>query len=413
MRFVTYIARRYLRSRRRSRFLSRVSVTAVIGIVLGVMVLDLTLAIMNGFHEEMRRTFVENLPMVSIVTSDPSGFGDLGLVIDAIGMDEEVTGVAPFIRQEVIVTADRRRGPPRHKAAIIWGVEPDLVDTVQPLSRLLLPGSRLAALREPGMPRVILGSDLATSLYAAMGDTIVVTAPSGELDLDNLEAESRRFVVGGFFSTGMYEFDSRFGYIDIAGAREFFGYAPQGATLVGVKVRDMMRAPQVGERLESFLGSSFHATDWIALNHNLFQWIKLEKVVMFLLLGLIVVVAAFNIVGILTMMVGERRREIGILLSMGTQRSQIQGIFMLNGFWLGLVGVAIGSLLGWLGTVYLDKVGIGLPGDVYFLDHIPVIARWEDFVTVAAVALLITLLATLMPAREAANLRPMDIIRYT
>jgi len=413
MRFVTYIARRYLRSRRRSRFLSRVSVTAVIGIVLGVMVLDLTLAIMNGFHAEMRKTFVENLPMVSIVTSDPTGFGDIGAVIDAIGSDEEVTGVAPFIRQEVVVTAERMLGPPRHKAAIVWGLDPDLVDTVQPLSRLLLHGGTLAVLKLPGTPHVILGADLANSLYAAIGDTIVITAPSGEFDLDNFDAQSRRYVVGGFFSTGMYEFDSRFAYIAIGAARDFFGYGPQGATLIGVKVRDMMRAPRVADRLEQNLGTSFHATDWIALNHNLFQWIKLEKVVMFLLLGLIVVVAAFNIVGILTMMVGERRREVGILLSMGAQRGQIQGIFVLNGIWLGLVGVTIGSVLGWLGTMYLDKVGIKLPGDVYFLDHIPVIAQWEDFATVAAVALMITLLATLLPSREAAYLRPMDIIRYT
>jgi len=134
---------------------------------------------------------------------------------------------------------------------------------------------------------------------------------------------------------------------------------------------------------------------------------------MFLLLALVVLVAAFNILGILTMMVGERRREIGIMLSMGAGRGQIQGIFVLNGLWLGLIGTGLGSLLGWLGTIYLDSYGIKLPGDVYFVDHVPVIAQWSDFLTVAAAALLITLAATLGPSREAAQLKPMDIIRYT
>jgi lipoprotein-releasing system permease protein len=414
MRFALYIARRYLRSRRRSRFLSRVSVTAVLGIVLGVMVLDLTLAIMNGFHAELRRTFVETMPMITVTTAEPAGFADLDATLAAIAADPEVTGTAPYVRQEVILTRPRTLGPTRNRGAIVWGIDPARIDQVQPFSRQLVPGpAALAALNHDGTPRILLGIELGMQLFTAVGDTLIVTAPRGEVSLDKIEATHRRFVVAGFLDSGMYEFDSRFAYINLAEARDLFGYEARGAGMIGARVKDMMRAAAVAARLEASLGTSYNAVDWMALNQNLFRWVKLEKVVMGLLLALIVLVAAFNIIGILTMMVGERTREIGILLAMGASRGQIQGVFLLNGLWLGGLGTALGSLLGWLGTQWLIHYGIPLPGDVYFVDHVPCIAQWTDFLAVAAAALGITLFATLMPSREASRLDPMEIIRYT
>lgn len=417
MRFAAYIARRYLRSRRGSRLVNRATVIAVVGITLGVMVLDLTLAIMNGLHDELRRSFIENMPMVTVVTSRPEGFTRLGETVDAIGALPEVVGVAPFVRQEVVITAKGRVVQAQHRAGVVWGVDPDLQETVTPLSHLVVPaGEAMAALRggDAAVPGVVLGAELAASLYAALGDTVTITAPSGDLDLDDLKAVSRRFRVAGFLDTGLYDFDARFIYMPLDAARDFFGYGPGGATGIGVKVSDMMRAPQVADEIESTLGPYvYHCNDWIDLNRNLFQWVSIEKVLMFLLLGLVILVAAFNIVGILTMMVGERRREIGIMLSMGAGRRQIEGIFVLDGLYAGVVGTALGTLLGWLGWLYLDRVGIPVPGDVYFVDHVPVVAQAGDFVLVAVVALGITLLATLLPSAEAARLRPMDIIRYT
>jgi lipoprotein-releasing system permease protein len=416
MDFAGYIARRYLRSRRHSRFLSRGSVTAIVGITIGVAVLNITLAIMNGFHTEMRRTFVENMPMISVITGDPEGFTTLGAVMDSIAADGQVTGVAPFIRQEAILTASRRYGPPRPKGVVIWGVEPHLVETVQPLDKYLLPEPAVLAALDSGKlgtPRVILGADLANNLYTAMGDTVILTAPNGELDLDRIEAESRRFVVAGFFETGMYEFDSRFVYIGIQAAREFLGYADGGASMVGVRVADMMLAGKVADRLNQGLGRNYHATDWMTLNKNLFQWIKLEKIIMVVLLGLIILIAGFNIIGLLTMMVGERRREIGILLAMGAPRRQVMGIFVINGLQLGGVGAIFGTLLGLGGIAYLKFQGISLPGDVYFVETVPVLAQVTDFILVALITLVISLLAALWPSWEASNLKPMDIIRYT
>ena len=414
MEFAGYIAMRYLRSRRHSRFLSRGSVTAIVGIAIGVAVLNITLAVMNGFHSEMRRTFVENMPMISIITSAPEGFTDLGSVMDKVGADPEVVGVAPFIRQVGLATASRTIGPPRIKEIVAWGIEPHLVDTVQPLSRYLLPdASVLDDLTGPGVPRVILGADLANSLYAATGDTVVLTTVNGELDLDQIEAESKQFVVVGFFETGMFEFDSRFVYVDLTAAREFFGYGPGGASMIGVKVVDLMRADRVSDRLEDDLGYEYYATDWMALNANLFEWIKLEKIIMILLLGMIILIAGFNIIGILTMMVGERRREIGILLAMGARRGQVMGVFLINGVWLGAVGVFFGSLVGLAVIWLLHRFGITLPGDVYFVETVPVLLQWGDFFLVAGISLVMALFAGLWPSWEASNLKPMEIIRYT
>lgn len=414
MQFAAYIARRYLRSRRHSRFLNRGSVTAILGIAIGVAVLNITLAVMNGFHAEMRRTFVENMPMISIVTSRPEGFGSLGAVMDSVAAVPEVVGVAPFIRQEVLVSSPRTAGPPRPQAAVVWGVEPGLVDAVQPLSRYLQPEPAiLAALSGGTVPRVILGTELAANVYAAIGDTVILTSVNEQLDLEDIHPVSARFVVVGFFETGMYEFDSRFVYGSREGVGAFLGYPPDGASMLGVKVADLMRADRVADALGTRLGRDFYATDWMALNANLFQWIKLEKIIMVVLLGMIILIAGFNIVGILTMMVGERRREIGILLAMGARRGQVMGIFLLNGLWLGAVGIFFGSAIGLAGIWYLHAHGVRLPGDVYFVDQIPVLLQWTDFGLIAVVSLLMTLLAGFWPSWEASNLEPMDIIRYT
>lgn len=414
MDFEAHIARRYLRSRRHSRFLSRASVLSIVGIAIGVAVLNVTLAVMNGFHAEMRRTFVENMPMVSVITSRPEGFGRLGPVMDRVGAVPGVTGVAPFIRQEVLVSAARRVGPPRPQAGVVWGVEPDLVDTVQPLSRYLKPDPAiLHALGGGDVPRAIIGTGLATNLYTTIGDTIILTSVDEEIDLEDIHPVSERFVVVGFFETGMYEFDSRFVYAARPAVGAFLGYPPEGASLLGVKVADLMRADKAADAIGAALGPDFYATDWMALNQNLFQWIKLEKIIMILLLGMIIVIAGFNIVGILTMMVGERRREIGILLAMGARRRQVMGIFLLNGLWLGGLGIALGCALGLGGIWFLDAHGVRLPGDVYFVDHVPVLLQWGDFALVAAVSLAISLGAGLWPSWEASKLEPVDIIRYT
>jgi len=411
-----YIARRYQRSRRRSRALNRAAVIAIVGITVGVFVLNVVLAVMNGFHEELQRSFVDTMPMISVTSAAAEGFGDLDQTLSRIAREPGVTGVSPQIRQEVIVSKQRLFGNPISRGAISWGVDPDRVDSVMPFSSQLQPDPGAAdRLRpRPGeAPRVILGSELATSLWAALGDTVLLTAPRGDLGVGELEAETRRFVVAGYLESGMYEFDSRFLYLHLDTARDFYGYGPQGAGIIGVRVADMFAAAAIADSLEADLGPSYRAIDWMALNSSIFQWVKLEKMLMFLLISLIVLVAAFNIVGILTMMVGEREREVGILLAMGASRRQIQWVFVFNGAWYGFLGTALGSLLGWLGCQFLVHVGIPIPDDLYFVDSMPCIPMWQDFALVAGATLLLSLLATLLPSREASRLDPMAIIRYT
>jgi len=412
MQFAYYIARRYLRSRNFSGFLNRSSVLAIIGITIGVMVLHIVLAVMNGFESEMRRTFVENMPMVTVHSTAPEGFTDLGALMDQVAADPDVIGVAPFIRKEAIITGGSRFGDPRNKGAVIWGIEPDLIDTVQPLSKYLLPAPEiLAGLKGGTVPRIILGSALSTSLFAALGDTVILTTTKGEFKANQIEAESRKGVVIGFFETGMYEFDSQFAYMDIQQAQEFFAYGRGGASLVGVKVTDVMQADVVADRIEESLPASHYTSSWKQLNKELFEWIKTEKAVMFLLLLLIILIAGFNIVGILTMMVGERKKEIAILMSMGTSRSQILGIFLLNGIYLGAMGVTIGSALGLAAIFFLKEYGFPIPGNVYFLDTIPVLLQWTDFVVVIIVTLAMSVVAGLWPSYEAGRLKPMEILR--
>lgn len=411
-----YIAQRYQRSRRRSRALSRASVIAIVGIAVGVMVLDITLAVMNGFHAELRRSFVETMPMITVACHAPDGFTRLEDDLATIDATPGVTGSSPMIRQEVIVSRKRVLGNPISRGAIAWGVDVDRVDSVQPLSRQLRPGPDvLAKLVRPAgeAPALVLGKELALNLYAGLGDTILVTAPRGEIGPGELRAETRAFILVGFLDSGMYEFDSRFVYVDLDDARDLFGYARRGAGLIGVRVADMMQAAVVAAVVEERLGPAYRAVDWMALNSTIFRWVQLEKALMFLLVGLIILVAAFNIIGILTMMVGERGREVGILLAMGASSGQVQRIFVLNGLWLGFWGTAAGSLAGWLACLYLVHFGIPIPGDVYFVDHLPCIPQAADFAAVGGAALALTLLSTLVPSREASRLDPMEIIRYT
>jgi len=413
MEFAYYIARRYLRSRNRSGFMNRSSTLAIVGIAIGVTVLHIVLAVMNGFEAEKRRTFVENMPMVTVHNTAPEGFTNLGALMDVIAEDPDVLGVSPYIRKEAIVTGGARFGDPRNKGAVVWGIEPDLVDTVQPLGNCLSPAPQiLAGLKGGKVPRVILGSALANSLYAAIGDTVVLTTARGEFKADRIEADSRGFVVIGFFETGMYEFDSQFTYIDIDVARDFFDYGREGASLLGVKVTNLMQAHVVADRIEETLPNFHYTSNWMILNKDLFDWIRKEKVMMSILLVLIIFIAAFNIVGILTMMVGERRRELGILMSMGTTRRQILSIFLINSLYLGILGVISGSFFGLLAVAGLKKFGIPIPGNVYFLDTVPVLFQWTDFVMVVVATLVITVLTGLWPSYEASRLKPVEIFRY-
>ncbi len=415
MGFATEVSNRFLRSRG-SRLLSLITFFAGLGIVIGVMVLDVTLAVMNGFRDQIQLKFVENMPMVTIMRQ--RGFVDLDAILERLREDPDVLGAAPFIRSEAVVTFERLPGRPLSRGVVLWGVDPQaqrevtrLFEQVEPPIEDFSTEGLLGA--EKAIPGVVLGSELAGGLRALVGDVVALHAPRkvgpGPTDYESRTVE---LMVVGILDSGMYEFDSAFAYVDLSVAQELFE-RPGGADGIGLRVRDMMRAPEVADRLEQELGyPPYFANDWIRLNRQLFEWIRYEKALMFLLLTFLILIATFNVVAILIMMVRDRRRDIGILLALGTRRTQLVRIFLRLGMTIGWVGTVVGTGLGYAITVLLDRVGVRLPGDVLFVDRLPVHARVEDFLLVGGTALVLTFVVTLLPTWLATRLTPVEVLRH-
>jgi lipoprotein-releasing system permease protein len=417
MDFSSYIALRFLRSRR-SRFVSFITVIAVLGITIGVMVLDVTLAVMNGFRDQIQLKFVENMPMVTVLDRSPEGLRDLDAVVDRILAVPGVEAASPFIRNPALVTLERIPGHPRHRAAVVWGIRPEQQEAVTPLGKSITPPFNGFATDDliggaPDLPGIVLGSELGASMYAAVGDILVVTAPRNTGGrLEDMTGVTREFMVVGFLNTGMYEFDNSFAYVDLPVAQDLFGKA-NTADGIGIRVSDMMRAPQMATRIEAALGTPpYFATDWINLNSQLFEWIRMEKTLMFLLLSLITLVASFAVVAILTMMVRDRQRDIGIFMSIGVTKHGLVGIFVQLGLMIGSFGIALGTVLGYGLCRLLDTVGFPLPGDVYFVDTLPVHVKSADILLVAGVTLGMSFLATLLPSWLASRFTPVEVLRY-
>jgi lipoprotein-releasing system permease protein len=413
MSFTHYVSGRFLRSRG-SRFLSLISIFAGLGIVLGVMVLDVTLAVMNGFRDQIQMKFVENMPMVSVM--DRRGFDDLETTIQELRDDPEVMGAAPFIRSEAAITHERVPGNEITRGGVVWGIDPQNQGDVTSFEENVRPGfSSFRTVGQIGggedVPGVVLGAELAGGMRALVGDIIAIHAPR-KTAMGNYESTTQEFLVIGIFESGMYEFDLSFAYIDIEVARELFE-RPGGADGIGVRLTDMMRAPQFAERIEQELGyPRFYANDWISLNSQLFEWIQMEKALMFLLLLFLVLIASFNVVAILTMMVRDRARDIGILMSLGASNRKLTRIFVRLGMVIGVVGTVVGSGAGLMVVILLDQLGFPLPGDVLFVDTLPVHAKVGDFALVASATLFLTFLATLLPAWLATRYTPVEVLRH-
>lgn len=416
MSLVAHISGRFLRTPG-SRLLSLITIFAGVGVILGVMVLDVTLAVMNGFRDQVQTTFVENMPMVTVLSS--RGFvGEVDSMTARLAEDPDVLGAAPFHRVEGLVTYDRIGGRERTRTMVLWGIDPERQTAVTRFAELAEPpfegfdtGEYLGGGEH--VPGILLGAELADQLGVLTGDKVAVHVPrktgTGTLDF---EAETREFVVVGRIRSGMYDFDTAFAWAELSVVQELVGRG--GAiTGIGLKVRDMRRAPLVADRLEDELGyPKYWATDWISMNTELFRWMQYEKVLMFLLLTFLIVIASLNVVALLVMMVRDRRREIGILASLGAPRRQIAGIFLRLGLTISLTGTAVGTLLGYLVTLALDRIGYELPGDVLFVEVLPVRAALGDFLLVGGVTLALSALVSLLPAWLATRQSPVEVLRH-
>jgi lipoprotein-releasing system permease protein len=266
---------------------------------------------------------------------------------------------------------------------------------------------------ESDVAEIVIGKEVAYTLKVAIGDTLLLARGDiSETSPFGIEPLFKRFVVAGYFDSGMYDYDAAFGFIDLKDAQAFYSLDDR-VTGLSVKVDDMYEAPVIGRAISLLLGDGYLVSDWIHLNRNLFTWMKMEKKVMFIILNLIIVVAAFNIASTLIMVVMQRTRDIGILKSMGATSRAVMRIFMLQGCIIGAVGTALGTVGGILLARILDEYElIRLPGDVYFIETVPVMLRTPDIVAVAAVAILICFAATIYPAWQAARLVPVEAIRY-
>jgi lipoprotein-releasing system permease protein len=408
------VAARYLRSRRSSRLLSLITVIAVGGVTVGVMALVMVLGVMNGMQNDLREKILVVNPHLRVLT-----YGE-GLRLDdwpdveaKVRRSAGVVAVAPFVLSQGLISA----GHDYAEGVAVVGMETDTgTRAVTSLPHYFTKGDLSFRTTQPGVEGgVAIGTRLASKLSAYPGDIITMVAPAGSQFNRSLGAfvpKYRRYEVTGLFETGMYDYDNSYVVMSRPTAQDFAGL---GGAVTGLEVRlaHPERASEYAQQLESQLGYPYRALDWQLQNRSLFSALKLEKMAMGLVVFLICVVAAFNVVGTLTMVVRDKTREIGILLAMGMQRGRIRRVFLIQGVFVGLVGTALGAVLGLIGGASINR-GHLIPIDpsIYFIDHLPVLNNPWDALAVIGASLVIATLAPLYPSTQAARLDPVKAIRY-
>jgi lipoprotein-releasing system permease protein len=407
MPFELQIALRYLTARRKQAFISLISGVSVLGVLVGVMALMIALGLLTGLQTEIRTKILGATAHLSIFKSRSDGFDDHQAVIERVRALPEVLGAAPAVYSKGLLSSSTGAVP-----VTIKGIVPAAERTVTELGSQI-EGASLEALQggTTDLPPVLLGRDLANHLAVGPGDVVTVTSPQGRLSPLGLLPRVARLRVAGLVRTGLYEFDSGWAYLPLAAAQRLFGSEGR-VTLVEVRVQDMYGVRDSGRRILDALGDGYVVTDWIETNESLFSALWLEKVAIGITIGLIVMVAALNIVATLVLMVMEKHKDIAILVSMGASRGAITRIFMLQGTLIGAAGTAVGGLVGWAACRVLDhyKV-IQVPVDVYQVSYVPFTLLGQDALSVIAGSILTCFLATLYPARRASRLDPAEALR--
>jgi len=407
-----FVGFRYLRAKRRNRSISVNTAISIAGVALGVMALVTVLAVMTGAQEDLRKKILGVSAHV-IVMEYSGNMKDSSKVVEAVESEPHVTAYSPFILGQVMLSSgDRVHG------VALRGIDPKLEVQTSDLLDNLVKGSldfsvkSLSENSDKKLPGIVLGTELSRILSVQLGDRVNMISPLGAMGPIGMIPRVKGFRVTGMFEVGMFEYNAGLAYIDLQSAQDFLNMK-DSITGVQLKLDDIYKAKEVSERIQEKLGFPYYCRDWIQMNRNLFAALKLEKIVMFLILVLIVLVAAFNIVSSLVMIVIEKSRDIAILKTMGATKAGIMTIFMTQGLVVGLVGT-ISGLIGGYGLCWFLKETelISLPADVYYLDHLPVQMNVIDFVTVAAAAMLISLLATIYPSMQAAKLDPIEPLRY-
>jgi len=400
-----FIASRYLLARRKQAFISLISLISGVGVAVGVTALLIVLALMTGLQGELRDRLVGAAAHVFVLKV--GGLGPTDEEVSKLRAVPHVLGAAPTVTGLGLI-----RSAGEEQFITIKGIDPALEQTVTNVGKSLEKGSLDTLVAKPdGLPGIVLGHDLAQKLGVMLDDTVEVLTAEGELTPFGVPPQTRPFRVTGIFRLGLYEYDSSYGYIHLEVAQRMLDRARPD--FIELRVDDMFRAREVADSLPSHIGSEYRAQDWADLNKSLFQALWLEKMAMSITIGLIVMVAALNIIASLILLVMEKTRDIAILKTMGSSSASIRRIFMFQGLIIGLIGTTAGALLGVTLIYVLDRFKlISVDLEVYQISHVPFQLQPWDFVVVIVAAVAICFFATIYPSRQAAKLDPAQALRY-
>ena len=408
------IAWRYLRSRRGSKLLSLISLIAIGGVLVGVSALIVIIGVMNGLQHDLREKILVGSPDIRVLSyGEDLKIGDWQTTLKKVRAQPGVVTAAPFVLTEALMTT----GHDYAGAVYVAGILPQGrgVPDVTTIRQHAISGDFRFASSDGAHRGIVLGKLLAARFNKWPGDTITLFASGGaklNASTGGFIPKVERFEVTGIVSTGMYEYDNAYAFVALDRAQELAGLG-SGVTGIEVKTTDRWQAAAVGSTLTAALGWPFRTVDWEEQNHSLFQALKLEKLGMGVILLLIVLVAAFNIVSTLTMVVADKTREIGILKAMGMPSKSIRRIFLAQGFVIGVVGTLLGLVAGLAAALTLDKYKfISLDPQVYFIDHLPISMQTPDVLWIVAASIAIAALATIYPSVQASRLFPIEAIRH-
>ncbi len=423
MKFEFFVAARYLRAKRRQAVISVITLISIIGVMAGVASLVIALAINAGFREDLQNQLLGSQSHINLEKIKNDGIYNWPELMSRLDKQPHVTGAAPTLYEYVLATRGSRAG-----AALLKGVIPEYENRVSELLKTVKIGSAQAlnpppprppcdpkdesCSTLPPVPPVVLGKDLAESIGATVGSVVTMISPQGELTPFGTVPKYERFQVVGIFRSGFYNYDNMWAFIRLQDAQRLYALGDV-VSAIEFKIDDLYKANQVADELQKAAGSEYMAKSWMEQNQALFRALSLERLVTFLTIGLIVFVAALNILIALIMMVMEKTKDIAVLMSMGARRRQVRGIFIFQGVLIGAIGTVLGLIVGYGVAIAGAKYHfIALNPEVYSINYVPFAPRLLDGVLVAAVALLISFVATLYPSWSAARVLPAEALRY-
>ncbi len=406
MPFELQVALRYLLAKRRQVFISVISLVSTMGVTVGVMALVIALALMTGLQQELQARILGSSAHVFVWK--PAGITDYQAEVARLRAVPGVIGAAPAVEGKAMITSASGEG-----FVMVKGIDPALEPSVTDIGKVLTDGSldRLTPPSDDEFPGIVLGKDLAGSLGAMVGDTVTLLTPNGTLSPMGVMPRQRRFKVVGTFRLGLYEVDNGTGLVSLDAGMRVAG--TDRVARIELKVADVYDAPRIADQIAADLGTEYVTSDWSDLNQQLYSALLLEKIGMGIGIGLIVMVAALNIVASLILLVMEKTRDIAILKTMGASSKSITLIFLLQGSIIGVLGTLVGAILGTTAAYVLDRYKlITIPSDVYQVSYLPFKLLPWDLFTVVVVAIFVCFLATLYPSRQAARLDPAQALRY-